>query len=192
MSCDVSSITEVMKLLYNRGLISIMGGNASVRYGDRVFITPSGVPKVHIKALSVLDLKGNLVEGPKPSIEYRFHLAIYRKTNAKAVLHAHPPHTVALLRMGIRPSLSEFVESSAYIKGYEVVDYKPPGSEELARAVEDKANDSINLIVLLNHGVIAWGSSLYEALNVIEAFEDLSKIYFLTLGVRQLSPQSPP
>ena len=190
MSCDVASIQEVMKFLYNRGLISILGGNASVRCGDKIYITPSGVPKVNIRSFSVIDMSGNALAGPKPSIEYRFHLAIYKKTSAKAVLHAHPPYTVALSKLGIRPSLEDFVEAMAYVKGYKYIEFRPPGSVELAKAIEDAASDELNLLVLERHGAVAWGKDLYEALNVIEAFEDLAKIYLLTREL--LSPRSRP
>jgi len=45
----------------------------------------------------VLDLGGNQVDGVrKPSVEFRFHLGIYRvRPDVGAVLHAHPPHATA-------------------------------------------------------------------------------------------------
>ncbi len=190
MTCDLASIPEVMRLLYNRGLISILGGNASIRCGDKVFITPSGVPKINIRSLSVINIKGERIAGPTPSIEYRFHLAIYKKTSAGAVLHAHPPNVVALARLGIRPSLDDFVESMAYVKGYKYVKFYPPGSVELANAIEEAAGDDVNLLVLERHGVVSWGKDLYEALNAMEAFEDLAKIYLLSLARGLSAPQS--
>ena len=76
-------ICSTMKRLFDRGLISALGGNISARIpGKKEFwITPSGVFKGQLEPndLVKLDLDGNVLEGYlRPSIEWIVHATIYK------------------------------------------------------------------------------------------------------------------
>ncbi|MBM3145823.1 MAG: class II aldolase/adducin family protein, partial [Chloroflexi bacterium] len=62
-------------------LIHMSAGNKSTRTGDGlVAITPRGIKyrEMTAKDISIIDLDGNLIEGPTPSSETPMHTAIYR------------------------------------------------------------------------------------------------------------------
>ena len=100
-------ITRVMRALYERGLVSALGGNVSARVpgASEFWITPSGVFKgnVNVDDLVKVDLDGNVIEGVlRPSTETPFHAAIYRvRPDVNAVIHAHNPVTLGLALAGV-------------------------------------------------------------------------------------------
>ena len=78
---------------YKVDLIRMSAGNISTRIANgMVAITPSGIKYRYMKAenISIVDLEGNLVEGPKPSSETPMHTAIYRNVpRAESICHTH-------------------------------------------------------------------------------------------------------
>jgi len=183
------ALVDVMKRLHSRGLVNIRGGNASIKLElapgyTLVYITPSGKPKDILREtdIAVISLEGEIVEG-KPSSEYRLHIEVYRRRReARAVVHAHSPLTLAAHRLGLLGKIADrYVEASYYVGCVEVVGMLSPGSMELARSVGEKAA-KCNAIILEGHGVVAIGSAtnpveaVYEALDRVEALEDLSRI----------------
>ena len=177
MSCE--DIIEVMKIMYQKGLITVLSGNASMRISDNLFcITPSSVPKHKISQLAIVDLESLEWSGPRPSIEYRMHALIYRETEARAVVHAHSPWTVLAAELGLELDPSKYVESKYAIRKVGRVPPLEAGSWELARAVAEKAKEA-DTIILEGHGAIAYGRDPWDALNKIEALEYLAKLEVL-------------
>ena len=177
MSCDARDVIEVMRILYDKSLITVLSGNASVKCGEGFLITPSGVPKHKISQLTFVDLNDLSWRGPKPSIEYRMHAFIYKNSDARAVVHAHNPLTVLLADLheeALDPSL--YVESRYAIRKIAVVERLEAGSLELAEAVGRKVREGADLVVLKGHGVIAWGNDAYDALNKVEAIEYVARL----------------
>jgi len=192
-------ICRVMRNLYRRGLVSALSGNVSARLpGSREFwITPSGVFKGGLRPgdLVKLDLDGRVVAGSgKPSVETRMHAAVYRvRPDVNAVVHAHNPLTVALVSAGVDLDPSVSAEALTYIGSrIEVAPYAPPGSEELAELVAERAARGVKAIVLQSHGVVALGSNLYEAEAVAEALEEVAVIHFVALALGKQPAKIPP
>ncbi len=133
-------------------------GNISIRSGEGFYITRQG---------SYLDIPGEPVyvplEGHVPlqaSSEHRVHRQIYKKTPHLAVVHAHPPHAIALslAKDGISPVDSEgllFCPFIPVVKGF-------PGSEELAENVSHELLAS-SVTIARGHGTFAGGKDLDEA-----------------------------
>lgn len=93
------------RIAYERGLLASNEGNISVWLdAERLLITPSEVCKGRLapKDLLVVNLRGEVMQPAvdatlKPSGETAMHLeAMRQRPDAQAVLHAHPPHAVAL------------------------------------------------------------------------------------------------
>ncbi|ADM28371.1 class II aldolase/adducin family protein [Ignisphaera aggregans DSM 17230] len=179
-------IVIVTRNLYRRGLVSALTGNVSARCLNNpacFWITPSGIFKGGLRPeyLVKLDLDGNILEGFfRPSIEWRFHAAIYRvRQDVNAVIHAHNPLVNALALAGIKLDVSMLSEVEVFVKGVEYIEYIPPGSVELAKAVGDKASTGVNAIILEKHGIIALGRDIYEAETIAEALEDLALAHLI-------------
>lgn len=173
-------IIRVMRTLYDKGLISALGGNVSARIpgSQEVWITPSGVFKgdLHEEDLIKIDLEGNVIEGfMRPSTEWPFHVAIYRvRPDVNAVIHAHNPITTGLALAGveIKPIT---VEAVVTLRKVPVVPFAFPGTKELAELVAKYAGETgARALVLQNHGVVGLGYNLVEAEAVVETLEEVA------------------
>ena len=84
------------------GLNQGTSGNISARFGDRMLITPSGVPYDEMAAddIAAMPIEGEYGswDGPlAPSTEWRFHLDITRaRPEVGAIVHAHSTFATAL------------------------------------------------------------------------------------------------
>jgi len=188
-------LVAVCKRLHARQMVSSTGGNVSARQKDHVFITPGGeslatlAPDVIVK----VDLAGIALQGGKPSKELLMHCAIYqKKEDVRAVVHAHSPYAIA---MSCIPAPGTGNGPPPMTPGYVVrvgklplVTYLRAGSVELAESVAGLA-PTHRAVLLQNHGLIAFGRSLEDAVNSAEAVEENARIYLLTGGKgRSLSP----
>lgn len=175
-------LCSVMKVLHDRGLLNVLGGNASIRGGgDYIWITPAEKPKHILRPddIVLMYLDGSWVGRSRPSIESKMHLSIYRSYDwVRAVVHAHSPITTLVYDLGVGIDLGVYVESKVSIPCVEVVGRYSPGSEELANAVRD-AVGKCPVVVLQGHGVVSVSNDIFKALNAIEALEDICKMFLL-------------
>jgi len=175
-------ICEIMKRLYLRGLVSCVGGNASVvcREGNFILATPSHIDKLNIQPDEIVkaDLSdGHIIEGPKYSTETINHLSIYRsRKDVQAIVHAHPSVAVGMVSAGYIPKTptSEYI---MFVRNLVAVDFSAVGEDSVRKLVE--AFSQTNIVLLKNHGAFSVGSSLFEAFSRIEVLEEGCKIAFV-------------
>jgi len=187
MSFDEAELKEqlvkCMKVLHTRGLMTGIGGNASVRMEgtEEVLITPAALYKGELKPEDIvkIDPQGNVIEGVfKPSIEWHFHNAIYkRRLDVNAVIHTHSPMTTGLALAGkkIEPVT---LESAVMLADVPILEFKYPGTKELGDLVAENILGH-RAVILQNHGVIAVGYDLIEALTTIEVLEEVATMMFV-------------
>jgi len=180
-------ICRIGKLLYDRGYVAANDGNISVRVGDHLVLTPSGVSKGRMTPdmLLVTDLEGNVLEGNRhPTSEGKMHLAVYRnRPDVQAVVHAHPSVSTAFAacRKGLEtPYLAELVVGLGTV----------PCTPEFAMLSTDEVPKSVvpylpdhNAVLLANHGALTWGGDLWEAFDRMETVEHTAKIL---MNIQQL------
>ncbi|MDG6969810.1 MAG: class II aldolase/adducin family protein, partial [Nitrososphaerota archaeon] len=170
---------RTIRRLYERGLVSGVGGNASarVRTKDQILITPAGYFKGGVTQgdLVRVNLEGEVIRGGRPSSELPTHLAAYRaREDVNAVVHGHPPNAVGLASAGIEiPIMTP--EHAVMIRRIEVVDFAVPG-EDGARAIATELK-RCNVVGIRNHGFFSMGRDLHEAASRLEVLEESSKIY---------------
>ena len=175
-------IADVMRLLYQRGLVQVRGGNASIvdRGRGLVYLSPTGVPRNLLAPgdVAVATLEGRILSG-NPTSEWRMHLAVYHADpRAAAVVHAHPRSLLALTHTGRIPDPNLMTEVLYGAKCLAKVPYRPPGTPELAKAVEEAIRETgCNALILERHGALVYSDRhIYAALDLLEALEDLSYI----------------
>ncbi|MBI3221711.1 MAG: class II aldolase/adducin family protein [Nitrosomonadales bacterium] len=170
---------RMLELGLNRGT----SGNASVRDGDGLLITPSALSVAEMTPDSMvrLDLQGNVLQGGKPSSEWRFHCDILAaRPEIGAVVHAHSPYatTIACLRKDV-PAV-HYMIAMAGGDTIRCTPYAVFGEQGLSdHALE--ALQGRKACLLGNHGMIALGKDLAEALAVAVEVEFLCELYWRTL-----------
>jgi len=184
---DRDAVVEACRDLAVSGLNRGTSGNVSLRQGDVVLVSPSGVPPERLRAGDVAAMPiegGGTWSGPlRPSTEWRFHLDILRaRPEMAAVVHCHPPYATALsiARRAI-PACHYMI---AMFGGADVrcAPYALFGSAALsAHAVA--ALEGRNACLLANHGTIVCGPSLERALWLAMELETLAAQYWHSLAL---------
>jgi L-fuculose-phosphate aldolase len=162
------------------GLAVGSAGNMSVRSGDRVLITPSGVAYRDMRPADICVVSLNGDRGPGPSsgtvasTETPMHLGVYAATAAQAVVHTHSPEVIAL--SAVCDELPAIHYAIVSLGGpVRVADYVRFGSQELARAAV-AALDGRTAVILRNHGAVSYGATLAEAYDRALLLEWLARV----------------
>lgn len=193
----LENLCEVADSFYRRGYAFGSTGNLSMRVGDEVWITPTGKSLKGLTAdkLACVDLQGASRNENRPSKEFPFHLAVYRRrAEARAIVHLHSTYSVALSCLeGFDPQNPVPPITPYYfmrVAPLAVLPYFRPGSQALAEAVEAAA-PAHHCMLLRNHGTICAGSDLSEAVDRTEELEQTARLYFILRGheVRHLTPE---
>jgi L-fuculose-phosphate aldolase len=171
--------------LLDDGLAVGSAGNMSVRIGDQVAITPSGISYAEMRPEDVclVALDGAEPAGlaqETPSSETPMHLAIYAATEAGAVVHTHSPEVIAL--SAAREELPAIHYAITGLGGpVRVAPYVRFGSAGLAAAAV-KALDGRSAVILRNHGAVTYGRDLAQAYDRAVLLEWLARAYRLALS----------
>ena len=128
-----SALCRIGALCYEKSLIVGADGNLSARLSDdTILITPAGAMKGFLQPahLAHIDLEGRVLDGgPGPSTEVGIHLISYReRPDMRAVVHAHPPHAVALTIAEVDMQLPVIPEIIVTIGGIPTAPYGTPGT----------------------------------------------------------------
>lgn len=171
----------MVELGLNRGT----AGNASVRCGEHVLITPSALPVAEMceADLVLLDKDGKVLQGRKPSSEWRFHCDIlHARAEIGAVLHMHSTYATTIACLGKDVPAVHYHIAIAGGDSIRCTPYTIFGEQNLS----DLALEALHgrkACLLGNHGMIALGKDLDEALSVAQEVEFLCEIYWRTLAV---------
>lgn len=154
-------------------------GNASIRDGDTVWITPTGACADFLSKgdLVACPLDGECGEGA--SLDASLHLAVYRRNpTAHAVLHSHGPYSVALT-MGNGDFIPPDFEGQYYFTCVPVleIDYENYLSESPERVAEALTDSRI--VVVRGHGVYAAGETVNQAYKWTNSLELSAKTAYI-------------
>lgn len=176
--------TRIGRRLSTEGLLGAGSGNMSVRTIAGFAITRTGAYLDTPRNPVLVPLEGAVPPGA--SSECRVHREVYRKTTYHALVHAHPPHAVALslLADSITPVDCEGIMFCPVIP----VCSGDPGSRDLARNVAEQLTRS-PVTVARGHGTFARGNTLDEAYMLTSRAEHSCRVLILSGLFRATSPE---
>ncbi|MDP2931399.1 MAG: aldolase [Chloroflexota bacterium] len=171
--------------LFTQGLVSSHSGNLSIRLGDRLIITRRGSRLGGLKESDLVEtgISKNDRFTPLASLELAVHRAIYQTTSALAVVHAHPPHAIALslTHKALVPSDAEglAILGRVPVLGWNIK-VEPGGHADLiARALLQH-----RIIMVRGHGSFAIGQLLEEAHDYTTTLEESCQVVCLLRSLR--------
>jgi L-fuculose-phosphate aldolase len=170
-------IIDTALAMSREGLSPGTSGNVSARWEEGMLITPTGMAydDLILEDIVFVDTKGVPAAGSRtPSSEWRFHLAAYgSRADAKAVVHTHSLNATALACA--RKPIPAFHYMVAVAGGADIplADYATFGTKELANNVAAALKDR-KACLMANHGQIATGASLFDALALAREVESLA------------------
>ncbi|MBA0050487.1 class II aldolase/adducin family protein [Streptomyces sp. AJS327] len=190
-------LVETARRSVSDGLVVGTSGNVSVRVPaaesgretDLVLVTPTGVPydRLGPDDLCAVDLAGEPLPGSlRPTSELPMHLAIYRTTDAGAVVHTHAVHATAVSTLvGELPAIHYM--TAALGGPVRVAPYATYGSEELAArmltALEDRSG-----CLLQNHGTVTYGATLDQAYDRTAQLEWMCQVWLTASALPGRAP----
>ena len=182
----LSQFQTVGNDLFTKGLISSHSGNLSIRLGERIIITRRSCRLGCLQEHDLIEtgINKNDRNTPLASIELAVHRAIYRQTPALAIVHAHPPHAVAL-------SLTETEIVPIDTEGLSMVERVPvlgwhmkvkPGglADIIAQALKQH-----RVIMVHGHGSFAIGQLLEEAHSYTTTLEESCQVICLLNSLQE-------
>jgi L-fuculose-phosphate aldolase len=183
MKNEREQLLKVTQKLITTGLNKGTAGNCSVRLKDGFLVTPSGMAVEDMTAASMVKMQfdGSFEPDKTPSSEWRFHRDILQsRTDVNAIVHTHSMFatTLACLHKDIPP----FHYMIAVVGGDTIrcAPYALFGSQALSdnalKALIDR-----KACLLANHGMIALGKDLDDALAVTVEVENLCEQYWRAL-----------
>ena len=184
-------IVRICRMLHRKNYLAATDGNVSVRLGDRVLVTPSGVHKGLMEPDQVItvDLEGSVIAGAgKPSSEIQMHLLAYRlRPDVHAVVHAHLPYATSCTLAGISLLEAILPEVVITLGGIPTAPYATPGTAEVPAAIRDFIQE-FDAILLSRHGAMTVGRDVTDAYNKMEKLEHTARV---VLAARLQGPVPP-
>jgi L-fuculose-phosphate aldolase len=175
-----AEVARTARALHAAGWVANHDGNVTARDGARLVATPTATSKRDVAAerLIEVDLAGKVIGAGKVFGEIGLHTIVYeRRPDIAAVVHAHPPCATAIAssrgaNLIERPFIAEAVVSLGPL--IPRVAFAAPG--DAARVALAPWCELVDVVLLGNHGAIAWGASCEQALLRLELVEHLAKM----------------
>ena len=194
-----SLVCELCRNFYNVGWVTGTGGSISIRLGDQIFMTPSGVQKERIKPeeLFVVNKAGDVLtppacraDGTRPKLSdcSPLFLHAYNQRDAGAVLHSHGL-SCNLVTLLFKDSSEFRITQQEMIKGIDGHGYYDtlviPIIENTAweHELADSLGEAIAkypkapAVLVRQHGMYVWGRSWEAAKRHAECLHYLFDSY---------------
>jgi L-fuculose-phosphate aldolase len=167
------------RMLRQYGLNDSHSGNASVREGLEVWLTPTGACADTLREEELLRCQPDSPPPPGASLDAELHLAVYRaRPDARAVLHSHGPHSIAM-SLADGDFMPVDFEGRYYFPLVPVLDI-PPESYTARSPGEVAATLAEHRICIVRgHGVYAAAESLDLAYKWTCSLESSARIAWL-------------
>ncbi|MBN8942448.1 MAG: L-fuculose-phosphate aldolase [Rhizobiales bacterium] len=178
-----TELIEACRSMNRLGINKGTSGNISVRHGDGLLISPTGIAydKLVPEHVVAMNWDGSYSGDVLPSSEWRFHRDILRaRPDLGAVVHTHSTHATSVSILGRDIPAIHYAIAAAGGPNIRCAPYEIFGSQELADGVV-KALDGRRACLMAHHGVIAAHVSIARALALAVTVEELAQQYLLCL-----------
>jgi len=175
----VRSLIETGRWISDKNMTWGTAGNISVRLdGNTLLVTGSGTrfDSLDRDSFALYNISDGTWTGRKPSKETPVHAAMYEQSPwCGAVVHASPYYTTLAASSGLTLYNDLFIENMYYLQRMVRIPYAHPGSAELSQAVRSVSAQN-NVVLMENHGVILYDTSLSECCTALEVLENTCKM----------------
>ncbi len=179
--------------LTEKGYVAGHGGNLSIRFGNKMFITRHGCTLEDVKLEDVIEIE---IESETSfdaisSTETVVHREIYRQTQNLAVMHAHTPYAIAIsfFTETLKPIDAE---ARHILREVPIVEGRA-GSKELAMRVASALKEH-HAVIVRGHGTFAASQTMELAYRLLCMVEKSAQQIYLTeilkkLGLKFIEPR---
>ena len=181
-------LIDTARKMEQYGLIRMSGGNVALRIDDKVLVTPTAMAydTMVIEDIVVVDLEGRTVEGKRrPTSDLKAILYILNhKPEVKAIIHTHQPKAVALSLICdklplISTTMVDEVKDEVNVAPFTISSDEGMGVQSVEYATKALC------VILKNHGIMAFGKDLEQALSAAIYLEESCDIYLSALAANR-------
>ena len=180
------TLVTAYRELIAKGLGVGTSGNLSMRMGDELLITPTGIEAGDLteEQIVLMSVTGEVEPGQlRPSSEWHMHTAIYRdRPEINAVVHCHSRYATILACAHRSIPAIHYAIAVTESDEVPVAPYATFGTSALAASMLECLRDRLATL-LANHGQIAIGRTIEQALGVASEVEELAAIYWGSLAI---------
>ncbi len=167
-------------------------GNASARVPEGLIVTPSRVNYTELTPEDMVTVspEGEVLDGQRlPSSETSVHrLILNARSDVGAVFHTHSLYATSL--SCLHQTIPVIVEEQSQVIGAEIrcAAYVPAGQHLALGETVAKTLGTSNAVMLANHGVVACGRDIPDALFAAQVAERVAYMYLSTSAVGKPVP----
>lgn len=175
------ALLRYYELLRRHGYNDSHSGNASVRDGEKVWVTPTGACADTLTASELHACRPGEAPPPGASLDAPLHLAVHGcRDDIGAVLHSHGHHAVGLTLTG-RDFIPPDFEGGLYFGRVPVLDVNYHRYVEDAPARVAAALAQVPVCIVRGHGLYARGETLDRAYKWSCSLEQSARTAFIAL-----------
>ncbi len=179
-------LIEYARKMEKYNLVKMSGGNVSLRLEDgNVIVTPSAMnyDTMVPEDIVVLDINGNIIEGKRrPTSDLSAILYILQNMPwVNAIIHTHQAKAIAFSLVGdllpvISSTMVDEIKDEVQVAPFTI-------SSDIGMGIETVKHAGKSLCVILkNHGAMAYGKSLDQALSAAVYLEETCDVYMTALA----------
>ncbi len=177
------ALADASRELVRLGLNQGTAGNISLRHGEEMLITPSGIPperttpEVMATMMIVDDEEPSAWHGSnKPSSEWRLHRDIFRfRADVGAIVHTHSLYATVLATQHREILALHYMIAAFGGPRIRCTPYAPFGTQALSDLILEHLG-SLHAVLLGNHGMVVTGRDLEQAMWRAAELETLAKL----------------
>lgn len=181
------TLVEIGRLIYKRKLTDSCGGNISMRYKNKIYMSPTysaeyfqwDIPGENI---IIFNQDRKLLRGKKEEVsrEYMLHLKIYESfKDINGIIHAHPSNLMALslIQDEIKAEIQTMINRKCPVIGMcnpNLAELSEEQNEDIVSIFKRRSemDEPMSLSVIFKaHGVIVAEVNIFKALSLLEAIE---------------------
>lgn len=170
--------------LFVRGMVPAHSGDLSIRLSDRLIITRRGCSLSHLTDQDLVEtgVERNDRATPSASSELVVHRAIYRETEAQAVVHGYPAHAAALSLVWDEVVPVDALGMQHFERVPVIGQSITPSARDLAEAIAQALRNS-KVVLVRGHGCFAVGQLLEECHQWMSCLEESCRILWLLQSI---------
>lgn len=183
----VNDVLFVAKRMDQKNLVNSFAGNISAKVDGKIYITPTGQNKGMLtqEKIAVVDENGQRIWGMKETSEIIMHRMAYEICEENGwdvggVVHSHSKVLTAFSMAMKDVETKALPEMMGNFHKIPCVPYGAPGTKYILTMAEPYLADGYRIVLLGNHGSLAVGKTVEDAMNVVEACEAIAEQILIT------------
>ena len=183
----VNDVLFVAKRMDQKNLVNSFAGNISAKVDGKIYITPTGQNKGMLtqEKIAVVDENGQRIWGMKETSEIIMHRMAYdiceeNGWDVGGVVHSHSKVLTAFSMAMKDVETKALPEMMGNFHKIPCVPYGAPGTKYILTMAEPYLADRYRIVLLGNHGSLAVGKTVEDAMNVVEACEAIAEQILIT------------